>query len=50
MAVAVRVVVVDLDAVAVPVLDAMEGVGAALSVPVMEGVSEGVPVPVCVLV
>ncbi len=48
MAVAVSVVVVDRVAVTVPVREAIDGVGGALSVPVMDGVGGDVPVPLCV--
>lgn len=47
MAVAVSVVVVDRVAVTVPVREAIEGVGGALSVPVKDGVDRDVPVPLC---
>ena len=40
-------VVVDRVAVTVPVREAIEGVGGALSVPVMDGVDWDVPVPLC---
>lgn len=48
VAVAVRVVVVDRVAVTVPVREAIDGVGGALSVLVADGVGWDVPVSVCV--
>ena len=41
-------VVVDRVVVTVPVREAIDGVGGALSVPVTDGVGGDVPVPVCV--